>query len=630
MDNPAARNQLIDKLWSGDYTSAAGRFTEANPELVSLFQAQVPDDASGPTQFHELQSTRPRFEGVLTLLFRARSQKIVPLEVAAMSVLFTHYRVPHVAWDAMVYFTRAVMSRTWTRSFIEDAVPRDPGPSYPVAGGMTAAVFDNFQMDIGHGSYQTTDKRGYTLRMTNWASAFIPALAVPANFCIDTMLGAGGIFRVDRTLSSFMDLFSPVAPDLLAAKRSRWSKYLDAAAAGNIWDKEPYDSPYPPTFFHYHPPIFGRLQSSYDDVNFEMDLMRRSLYHRYACCIQLGGDGLSFMRIIHRLSQNPTLFLMTKPIIIPRLGEAPHGKFHVMHGDWRIWAPLIMKMAEVVNNKQVRWDPEVSDFNHCEHFLRILTTAFSEYVVDISKTGTDYHDSVRFFKAAEKNLSFAYICFFLYIFAFKYLEMRTAVRRNDSKKLDMIWRENLASTRTSLGNKTNYRQMTIVLVYWGYALVEPLQTAFHNTRTVRWIHTHVGWDMPIEILNSWIRAAVVSNVTEELVTKFIAALNFTHVVLRGIQAMTQAKRTARKEHLKDIRGDVDLIKKFLRNNIGTNFATATAPCEDNVLNIDRATWGGNQYPRRNTPWAQMERTMHGYRKYVRNEVTKLCPWHKWL
>ena len=102
--------------------------------------------------------------------------------------------------------------------------------------------------------------------MTNWATAFIPATAVPANFNLDSMLGSGGIFRTDLTLTSFLDLFSPVSPDLLQNKRSRWAKYLDAATAGDIWAKEPFESPYPPTYFHYHDPIFDRLQSSYDDV----------------------------------------------------------------------------------------------------------------------------------------------------------------------------------------------------------------------------------------------------------------------------------------------------------------------------------------------------------------------------
>ena len=45
MDNNAARAALIDKLWTGDYEAASGRFTEANPELVSIFSQQRIDGA---------------------------------------------------------------------------------------------------------------------------------------------------------------------------------------------------------------------------------------------------------------------------------------------------------------------------------------------------------------------------------------------------------------------------------------------------------------------------------------------------------------------------------------------------------------------------------------------------------
>ena len=624
-----SREALIDKLWTGEYESAAGRFTDANPELASIFAQQRLDGREAATQFWERKSSWPRFEGVLSALFRSRSQLMVPLETAALSVSFLHYAVPHVAWDLIGHFTNAVMSRTWTDTFCDEAAARDPGPSYPKATGITAAVFDNFMMKVGYSSFATEGEAGYELTMTNWATAFLPACAVPNDFSIDKMVGDGGIFRTDLQLSSFISLFSPLNPELLQNKRNRWSKYLDLAAAGKLWDKEPYESPYPPTYFHYHDPIFDRLQSSYEDVLFELNLIRRSRFHCYSDAIQIGGDGLSYMRLIHQLSLNPKLFLMTKPIIIPRLGEAPHGKFHVMHGDWRLWEPLIMRMAVLLNNRQIKRDPTVKNFNSHEHFLRILTRAFAEYVVEISRTGTDYHHPVQFLRAAELNLSFAYICFFLYLFAFKYAQMRTAVRQNDSKTLDNIWRENLATARTKKANKTNYSQMTISLIYWGYALVEPLQTVFHNTRTLRWIFSHVGWDMPIEIMNSWIKSSVIANVTEDLLRKFIRRLNFTHVVLRGLKNIVHRFRQPDPESLKQIDADVDKIKKFLRETIGDDFRTATTPSSANLLGLDMADWGGNQYPRNHTPWKQMERAMADYPEYVTDNVTKLSPWHRW-
>ena len=628
MSNPASRVAMIDKLWTGEYMSAAGRFTAANPELVSVFTQQGLDDAEAP-RFRERGSTVPRFEPVLSALFRARSQNYVPLETAALTLTFVHYQVPHAAWDAMAYFTKAVMGRTWAETVCDEAILRDPGPPYPPAAGMTAAVFDNFMMRIGYGSFATEGQAGYQLMMTNWATAVLPAAAVPAHFSVDQMMGDGGIFRVDRALSAFLDLFSPLNQELLDNKRNRWVKYLGMAATKTIWDKEPWQSPYPPTWFHYHDPIFDRLQSSYEDVLFELNLIRRSRFHCWSDCVQIGGDGLSYMRLIHQLSLNPRLFLETKPIIIPRLGEAPHGKFHVMHGDWRLWSPLIMRMAVLLNNKQIIADPTVKQFNSHEHFLRVLTRAFSEYVLEISQTGTDYRHAAQFLHAAKLNLSFAYIVFFLYLFAFKYVQMRTAVRQNDSKTLDIVWRENLATAHSKKANKTNYSQMTIALIYWGWALVEPLQTAFHNTRTLRWIFSHVGWDMPIEIMNSWIKASVVARVTESLICKFIRRLNFTHVVLRGIMMITRRNRKPETESLKQIDADVEKIKEFLREKIGTDFRAATTPSDENPLDLHMAEWGGNRRARQCTPWARMEGGMRDYRAYVTRQVTKLCPWHHW-
>ena len=310
-------------------------------------------------------------------------------------------------------------------------------------------------------------------------------------------------------------------------------------------------------------------------------------------------------------------------------GESPHGKYHVMHGDWRLWQPLLIKMALVVNNKFIKKDPIVSEFNEHEHFLRIVVEAFAEYVVEIAQTGQDYHNCADFLRRAERNLSFAYICYFLFLFGFKYVQMRKAIRENNSKLLDLIWRENLSSARTEVGNKTQYSQMTVSMIYWGVALREPLQTAFHNTRTLRWVKTHVGWDMPVEMLNMWIKESVVSHVTEDQIKKFIRRVNFTQRVKRQLEQVQNRFRKDDVEHLKYIKTDKELIKTYLRENIGTTFQECTAPSDENLLNVDVAGWGGMRNLRENTPWKQMERGMEDYRKYVRDHLGRLCHWHRW-
>ena len=499
-----------------------------------------------------------------------------------------------------------------------------------MAEGLTAAVFDNLQMKVGYSGYATSNSDGRKIEMTNWATIFLPAATMPPTFTgMANLLGAGGIFRTDLSLDDFIDGFSPLAPDIVRNQRKRWGHYLDLARVGSIWAEEHFISPYPPTKFHFHDPIFDRLQSSYDDVNFELDLMRSSVFHRYSEGLMLGGDGLSFMRLIHRLAQDPRRYLETMPVVIPPMGENPHGLYHFMHGDWIIWAPLLMRLAAVVNNRQVKWDPTMVDFSSHEHFLRIASQACAEYVVEISRTGTDFHATQHFLADAERNLSFAYIVFFLYLFAFKYLEYKHAVRRNGSRHLDMLWRENLSSTRTAKANKTNYRQMSVILVYWGAALVAPLQAFYHNTRTIRWIHAHVGWDMPIEKLNAWIKESVVSNISESQIIKFIRRLNFMQFVVRTLKSIAFWRRARDTATPKDIAADVLLMKEFLHQCIGSTYATVTQPSDANLLGVDMTDWGGLRRPRACAPFNQLRAANGGYREYVRRQVAKLCPWHHW-
>ena len=636
MDYPEQRRAMIEMLWTGNYRAAIGRFTSFNLNLVSFFEQQHVDDDS-PTRFHELTGAMPRFESVLTQLFRSRSQKLVPIEIAALSIYLLHFQCSVSVWRAIAYFGGGlIMSRTWTETLIDEALlhPANCCP-YVVAGGITGAIFDNFRLKCNYGSYSTMDSTGYALDMTNWATVFIAAVAVPGgSIDMKRIIGAGGMFRLDLILDAFIDLFSIHAPDIVNNQHSRWREFLTNAEQGLLGQKQPFASPYPPTYFHYHTPIFDRGQSSYVDVNFCLDLMRDSVYHKYSDAIMLGGDGLSYMRLIDRIAQEPRRYLERTPVIIPRLGEAPHGKFHVLHGHWRLWEPLIMRCAIVTNNKQVVSDPSVSQFNSHEHYVRIMTRAFAEYVVEISATGMDFNQSRQFMSQASRNLSFAYICNFLFLFGFHYIQFRAAVRRNDSHVLDRLWREFLGTARTDLANKTNYSKMVVNLIYWGCGLVAPLQAVYHNTRTIRLLHTHVGWDMPIEVLNLWIRLAVVYNVTKDFLIKFILRLNFTHVVMRGVDAIMKRRQKNMDglETLKNIDTDVEAIKEFLRLKIGTTWAEATTPSDANLLSLDMAEWGGDRSvaaKRQNTPWAQIQRSMNDYRTFVTERIAHNCPWHIW-
>ena len=252
-------------------------------------------------------------------------------------------------------------------------------------------------------------------------------------------------------------------------------------------------------------------------------------------------------------------------------------------------------------------------------------------MVEISATGSTYHPPAPFLAAADANLSFAYVCQFLYLYGFMFLQMRDAVRENNSELLDKIWCENLSTARAA--GKSNYSIMSVIRVYWGIALREPLHSIYHQIRTLRWLHTHVGWDMFIEALNGIIRSSVAANVTQDFLRKFISQLNFTSVVNRALDKIIKARREPDAAKAKDIDQDVAAIKDFLRASIGHNSASATAPSDANLLNIDTADWGGGRNPRQHTPWAKMARAMSGeqdYREYVPAKLGEYCPWHRWL
>ena len=72
------------------------------------------------------------------------------------------------------------------------------------------------------------------------------------------------------------------------------------------------------------------------------------------------------------------------------------------------------------------------------------------------------------------------------------------------------------------------------------------------------------------------------------------------------------------------------IKEFLRQNIGTTYATATQPSDANLLGVYMADWGGLRRQRARAPFNQVRNADGGYREYVRHQLAKLCPWHHWV
>eukprot|EP00965_Chrysotila_dentata_P057023 1891841-Pleurochrysis_carterae.AAC.1 len=73
----------------------------------------------------------------------------------------------------------------------------------------------------------------------------------------------------------------------------------------------------------YHEPMWYVLQSSYEDVEAEINVLRgRHLDKRF---LFVGGDGLSIIRLNYLLRDYPELYQDSAPFIVPVQGESPHG-----------------------------------------------------------------------------------------------------------------------------------------------------------------------------------------------------------------------------------------------------------------------------------------------------------------
>ena len=166
------------------------------------------------------------------------------------------------------------------------------------------------------------------------------------------------------SISLFASQFLISDVQIRANKCSRFTACLRATAAGTLFQR-PNVRPTYVAHLTYHIPMWGVLQSSYEDVEAELNTLRgRHLDKRI---LFVGGDGLSILRINHLLQKYPDLYLDSAPMIIPIQGESPHGVFHVMHGGWRLFRRFIRAAADStlgVDSAAVVDEPTVKTFNN--------------------------------------------------------------------------------------------------------------------------------------------------------------------------------------------------------------------------------------------------------------------------
>ena len=160
-----------------------------------------------------------------------------------------------------------------------------------------------------------------------------------------------GIFRKDLSLRDFCRSFYLDNVEIKSNKESRWRRYLHAERNGVLLERPqvaslhvlrnhpPLTARHSPRVTHhcssvpqvaplwkpykvYHEPMFGRLQSSYADVEHELNVMRSE--HTNESVLFVAGDGLALMRMNHILASKADVYFEQTPFVIPVQGECPH------------------------------------------------------------------------------------------------------------------------------------------------------------------------------------------------------------------------------------------------------------------------------------------------------------------
>ena len=305
-----------------------------------------------------------------------------------------------------------------------------------------------------------------------------------------------------------------------------------------------------------------------------------------------------------------------------------------MHCEWRLYRAFIMWCADVVGNQQVIEDPNVSVFNfHRFFFLDVLTRACAQYINFVAKLpGAEELGEPRSFLAkAEVNRDFAWVCHFAFDAGFFVLDFLQSVRANDSKTLDVLWREFFPSAHSGTANKTQYVPIAIMRVFWGQAMTADLDMLYHKLRTIpmsdQYNGSGVGWDMAIEMLNAAIKAHVNHFVSQAQIKHFVANWAMLECVQEHMRLLAYGPGAsyARAHHV-DAGPDVATLVDKFKSVIGTTWAQVTRP------NIQSHVTSGPRCGR--LPWREIAEVMRraGHDApdaYIRRYVSRLTPYFEW-
>lgn len=190
MTEAAQREELAHLVWTTTGLVGEDCACASNPDLFALLSLLVQNPNLPPRYDHaEHQRRRTlQIEGILTGLMRTRSQKLMGLLTARMSIAALQSQIPRDMWQLLRSVAAGVLvSHDAAESFIDYALQFRPECPYEAIEGVAASVFDNYSRKVKYSSKVTVDSGGYLLNMTNSADFCIPKSLKPPGFDADQL-----------------------------------------------------------------------------------------------------------------------------------------------------------------------------------------------------------------------------------------------------------------------------------------------------------------------------------------------------------------------------------------------------------------------------------------------------------
>jgi hypothetical protein len=620
------RKRLIDWLWAGDFSDCTTEILEQNPELAEFIDerttvARLPTEPRAKAAALRRRRTRHNF--LAGVLARNRSRDFVPRHQLLLSIEAHASQMNVRFWD-MLSSVRVLLSRNWVHDLITEAMQSYPGCSYEQLDWVSAAVFDNYTTNFNYDARHTQETHGCKIDMTNWTTIFLPKATLP-HVDLGILPGATPLqqaFKHGFNMESVVTLCTPDHPDLVLFRRDRWRGSFEAIRERSYFHRPAYQPPQAHECF-WQEPMPGVLQSSYADVEFELDKVRGHDMHKDSKFLFIGGDGLAINRINHTLARKWGQYLNQYPVVIPVQGEHPHGTAHVLHMGWRPFWPMLQTILRGIDHSECVRDWAVSDYNDHDHAMCIVIEGVAQYFLHLDSLGggPDIDDLGPFNTACAINTDLEWLVRFLSDFGFLYWSFRQAVRSNDSATIDLVWRECISFMHTSESNKTQYAPMAVLRVFWSEALSPPLASIYHKNRTLSMLGlpgSNAGWDMWQEKGNLSIAMNVVRP-SQERIAKYMYELNFTGAVSKNLTKELMGQRKVAAAKMVKISNDVQLVVDFLCDKLGSSWAQALTPRQHRHARIITP-------PKSPRPWEAVERGKAELPNWVRGHLQSKVMW----